>query len=80
MLDLRKRIDQREKELRDSFDRQAAERHCDLMRQGLAKLSYRKPHQSKPKTAPVVRSCDHCRDWHSGSCASFQKKKAARNG
>lgn len=58
----------------------AAEMHCDLMRQGLAKLGYRTPRRSKPKAPPVVRACDRCMDWHSGSCRSFQAKKAARNG
>lgn len=52
-----------------------AERHADLMRQGIWKgVPVRQP---KIKAAPVVRACDRCRDWHSGSCVSFQKKVAA---
>jgi hypothetical protein len=37
------------------------------------------PRRRKATTAaPVVRACDRCCDWHSGSCKAFQAKKAAR--
>lgn len=36
------------------------------------------PRRRKAKATPVVRACDRCCDWHSGSCKAFQAKKAAR--
>ena len=52
------------------------ERHADLMRQGIWKARV-KPVR-KPMAKPVVRACDNCCDWHSGSCKKFQARKVER--
>ncbi len=57
-----------------------AGRHCnrnaDILLQGFMKPQ--RPRRVAEKKIPVVRACDRCRDWHSGSCRSFQKKKSER--